>query len=262
MPSVTTPETARNQQRQVGTVTVVLAPVRFVIILIVLGMLVRSAWGAWHNRRVAVAVWRRIRPRHVFGSLALVVVVVAVAVMLATLMPVTQFGVGSLVGVSGNAVFAPVQNILLDSGETEAVNGHNPSMAPRAKWLGLALVAGFCGLLLVLFPWLAYLEECVFREGLEYANLRQQTSAALRFGLAHLAMLIPVAAALAISVAGFCYGLIYRAAYHRAANGTLIVAPGLARAEAVLASTVWHTTFNTLLVVLLLAGLARTLGQG
>ncbi len=220
------------------------------IVLIVLLMLIRSTLGAWRNRRVAVAVWRRIRLRHILGSLGLIAVVVAVAVTLSTLVPVTQFGLGSLVGVSGNAMFAPVQDVLLDGG-VGAPAEHG------AGWLGPALVTGFCGLLLVLFPWLAYVEERIFREGLEHASLRRQAGAALRFGLAHVAMLIPVAAALAIGVAGFVYGLIYRAAYRRAANGTLH-APGWARAEAVLVSTVWHTTFNSLLVVLLLVGLAST----
>lgn len=232
-----------------------LGPVRLVIVLVVLLMLVRSTLGAWRNRRVAVAVWRRIRLRHILGSLGLIAVVVTVVVTLSTLVPVTQFGLGSLVGVSGNAVFAPVQDVLLDDGGVGGLAGRG------AGWLGPALVTGFCGLLLALFPWLAYVEERIFREGLEHASLRRQAGAALRFGLAHLAMLIPVAAALGIGVAGFVYGLIYRAAYRRAANGTL-PAPGWARAEAVLASTVWHTTFNSLLVVLLLAGLASTLSGG
>jgi hypothetical protein len=107
----------------------------------------------------------------------------------------------------------------------------------------------------------AYLEEHVFREGLEHASLPRQAGAAFRFGLAHLVMLIPVAAALAIGVVGFVYGLIYRAAYRRAVNKMLVVAPRSARAEAVLASTVWHTTFNSVLIVLLLVGLVSTLGR-
>ncbi|MGH8909727.1 MAG: hypothetical protein ACRD0K_25360, partial [Egibacteraceae bacterium] len=55
-----------------------------VIVAAVLLLLVRSAAAAWQNRRIALAVWRRIRPRHVLGSLGLIIVVVGVAMMIAT----------------------------------------------------------------------------------------------------------------------------------------------------------------------------------
>lgn len=221
-----------------------------VIVAAVLLLLVRSAAAAWQNRRIALAVWRRIRPRHVLGSLGLIIVVVGVAIMIATALPVTRFGLGSLVGVQGNAVFAPIEDVLLES----------PSPARGGTdWLDVALVTGFCLLLLALFPWLAYVEERTFRRGLEHASFGRQLSVALRFGLAHLVMLIPLAAALAIGVAGFAYGLAYRHAYRNA-----VAQPGPHRtqppqAQAILASTIWHTTFNSLLVATLLLTVTPTL---
>jgi hypothetical protein len=79
--------------------------------------------------------------------------------------------------------------------------------------------------------------------------------AALRFGLAHLIMLVPLSAALAIAVAGFAYGQIYRRAYARGlALGDRDEAD--LRTEAVLAATTWHTAFNSLLVLAVFAGVA------
>ena len=66
-------------------------------------------------------------------------------------------------------------------------------------------------------------------------------------------------------MAGFAYGRVYRRVY-ATATATVRVAVGdggfappvtarVARAEAVFAATVWHTTFNSLVVVLIFASL-------
>ncbi|HWB71940.1 MAG TPA: hypothetical protein VG452_06965 [Egibacteraceae bacterium] len=235
------------------------AALRVAVVVVVLVLLARAAAGAWRNRRVAVAVWRRVRLGHVVGSLGLVVVVVATAVGIMAALPVTGFGLGSLIGLSGNAVFAPLD----EAARRGALGGGAPA---AVDWALVLVVTGFLVGLLTLFPWLAYVEERTFREGLEEATFAQELWAALRFGLAHLIMLIPLAAALAIALAGFVYGRVYRRAYRRAAGrrqalpGPLgppvVVAPSRwqMRAEAVLASTVWHTTFNSLVVGIVLAG--------
>lgn len=223
---------------------------------------------AWSNRHLAVSVWRRIRPRHVLGSLVLIAVVLGVAVGLMIAVPVTGYGLGSLLGLTGNAVFAPVEEA---AARTATVAG------PSAVWASRLLTAGtvvFLLGLLTMFPWLAYVEERVFREGLERAGTVRRGWTALRFGLTHLIMLVPVAAALAIAVAGLWYGHVYLRAFTAAAgtgpaappapapveDGTavaVLVTPTAAAAqdEGVLASTVWHTTFNSLLVILLLGGI-------
>lgn len=220
---------------------------RVVVAVVVVALLVRAARPAWQHRQLALRVWSRIRPRHVLGSLALLAAVLGVALALLEFVPPTRFGLGSLVGVTGNAVFAPIE-------EVSARSGNGSLTAPPAAGGGagalkapvLLAIGGFLGLLLVLFPWLAYVEERVFREGLERAGPLREAWTALRFGLVHLVMLVPLAAALAIGVAGFFYGRVYRRAYARTA----------ARPDAVLAATVWHTTFNSLVVLLLFAGLA------
>lgn len=248
---------------------------RLAVVAVVLGLLARAGWIAWHQRRVAVAVWRRIRPRHVLGSLGLVTVVLTTAVTLLLAVPATGIGLGSLIGLSGNAVFAPLEEATVRSEGQAAVDAMDPDaggettgeLATRgpSPWLVLLTVA-FLGGLFLLFPWLAYVEERAFREGLEDAALGRQVWTALKFGLLHMVMLIPLAAALAISVAGFTYGRIYRRAYRRAAARTELVEgpfgipvvlrppPARLRAQAVLETTVWHATFNSTIVALILVG--------
>lgn len=215
---------------------------RLVVTAVILVLLARSARLAWSNRHLALLVWRRIRVRHVAGSIVLLSLVVAVTWVLIVVIPATRYGLGDLVGLTGNAVFAPVEEA---AARTETVSG------PSAVWLSRLLTAGilaFLAALLALFPWLAYVEEQVFREGLEQAGALRRGWTALRFGLAHLIMLVPVAAALGIAVAGLWYGRVYLRAFEAVAPDAPEELPA-ARNEAVLASTVWHATANSLIVV-------------
>jgi hypothetical protein len=259
---------------------------RLVIIVAVLVLLARAARAAWAHRRDAVGIWRAIRPRHVAGSLGLMVVVLFVAVTLLVLVPPTQLGVGALVGLEGNAIFAPIDGAL--GAPLEAPSGDDAAVAPTGPpWVDIALVSGFLGLLVLLFPHLAHAEELAFRVGWEDLSPGQQVLSALRFGLIHMIMLVPLAAALAVAVAGYAYGRIYRRAYQRAAvprtvlpewtprvaedlDGftRLVIGPPspiqvidrtAARRAGALEATVWHTTFNTTVAVLVWLGYVLSL---
>lgn len=234
---------------------------RLVVVGVVLMLLARAGRMAWRHRGLAVTVWRRVRPRHVVGSLGLFVVVAGLLSALLAYVPGAGWGLGAEIGLYGNAVFAPV----LEARQAAAGGATTTSAAPA--WVGAASAAGvvaFLTALVAMFPWLAYVEERTFREGLETAGLARQVRVALTFGAIHLVMLIPLGAALAIGVAGFVYGRIYRRAFARARaaarreagpfGAPVVVGPTTARAreEAVLAATVWHATFNSLIVVLLL----------
>ena len=221
---------------------------RLAVTVAIVFLLARSARMAWRNRALALTVWRRIRLHHVAGSVVLLAVVLGVAIGLMLLVPVSGYGLGSLVGLTGNAVFAPVEEA---AARGAAVAGPSAVLVSRLVTAGTAL---FLIGLLVLFPWLAYVEERVFREGLETASTLRRGWSALRFGLVHLIMLVPLAAALGIAVAGLWYGLVYVRAFEGAGVPDPEDLPAT-RTEAVLAATVWHTTFNSLVVVLFLAGM-------
>lgn len=256
---------------------------RLLVAAWVLVMLSRAAHGAWQHRRLARTIWSRIGARHLLGALGLLLAVLTVSLGLLSLVPVTRIGLGSLIDFTGNAVFAPL----------EAAARSSPAGAGEPDWLLAVLTTAFLAVLGLLLPWLAFVEEEVFRAGLEHASLARQGLVALVFGAAHLVMLVPVAAALAIAAVGFVYGRIYRRAYARTGGrplpapvaaafrqtkrsaraaersratarttpGTTLVVdrtPERRQAAAVLASTVWHTAFNTLVVVLVWVTLTAT----
>ena len=225
------------------------------LVLVVLG---RAARHAWTERSLALRIWRGLRPRHFVGSVLLLGLVGSVAVGLATLVPFTGIGLGGVVGLDGNVIFAPVEQL------TDSPTRPRSEAGPPAA--ALVAIACFLVLLLALFPSLAHAEERIFRAGLERTTLAGQLWAALRFGAAHLLMLVPLWAAFAVGVAGFVYGRIYRRAYDRArtvptavpliqaTEGTSAHEP-FAREEALLHATRWHVAFNSLVVVLLFASL-------
>jgi hypothetical protein len=266
---------------------------RLAIAVWILWTLARVARVAWRQRALAVALWRAIRPRHLAGTLGLLVVVASVAVSLVTWVPGASFGIGHLVGLTGNAIFAPLEEGLARAG---------PPPAGGPDWVLLVGATVFLGGLALLLPWLAFVEEEVFRAGLEDAGPLRVVIASLVFGLVHLVMLVPIGAALAIGVAGLAYAAAYRRAYRRAgalgaeeppavaqqvfrptararsaadrarwqARADLLAAgehgpdpvdvavrrPEVRQAAAVFSAAVWHTTFNTTLVVLVWLGLA------
>jgi membrane protease YdiL (CAAX protease family) len=265
--------------------------VRTVVAVVILVLLARVARVAWRQRALSVALWRAVTWRHLAGALLLFIVVAGTATTLLVTVPQTGFGLGSFVGTEGNAVFAPLEEGL-------ARTAPAPPVGP--DW---ALIVGatlFLVPLALLLPWLAYVEEEVFRAGLEDASWPRVVLASVAFGLVHLVMLVPVAAALAIGLAGFAYALIYRRA-HRRRPTTPIVAlwtfratrwsaaaadrarqpappwtapasgppgpgsppstdrgPERAQATGVFHAAVWHTTFNSLVVVAVWVSLVAT----
>jgi hypothetical protein len=260
------------------------------VAVVVLWLLVRVGRAAWRQRALTVAIWRSVRWRHLAGATGLLVVVATVPAALLTLVPGADLGVGRLLGLAGNAVFAPLEEGMARAG---------PPPAGGVDWALLVGVSAFLLPLTLLLPWLAFVEEEVFRAGLETAGRRQVALASLAFGLAHLVMLVPVGAALAIGVAGGAYAAVYRRTFARLLRdgpeghvpavarrsyrpgrrgsaalaavpavvpagsdpGTLVSARDRhreAQAGAVFAAAVWHTTFNTVLVVLVWGLLVST----
>lgn len=267
-------------------------PLRLVVAVVIVVLLARAAVAAWHHRRLLMSVWRAITWKHLLGALGLLTVVATIGTLLLALPPM-QIGLGQLVDFQGNAVFTPLEEAAVRAG---------PAPGTGPDWTVVWLATGFLAFLCVMLPWLAFVEEEIFRGGLEQADLPGELWTALRFGLIHMVMLVPIGAALAIAVAGFVYGRIYRTAFHRAggpdgdlalpeavdrsyrptkrarkalavtrlkaAYATLVadhdidgqtatmtpvstIEPVRRQATAVFASTVWHTSFNTLVVGLL-----------
>lgn len=264
---------------------------RILIVVAVVALLGRAARAAWGSRALMRRIWRAIRPRHVIGSLGLMVVVLGTAITLLVMVPVSGLGAGALVGIEGNAIFAPIDSALeapLQERPSSALQAQTP--APPTPWADIAMVTGFIALLVLLFPHLAYAEEVAFRVGWEDHDLVRQVLSALRFGLIHMIMLIPLAAALAVGVAGFVYGRIYRRTYRRVAvprmvlpdwsptvaeddqgftrlvlgppSPIAVVDRTAARRQAAFEAAVWHTTFNTMVAGLVWLGYVLSIALG
>lgn len=180
--------------------------VRLAIAGLILLLLVRIARVAWRQRALVLAIWRGIRPRHVAGGAGILLVVATLATVLIGFVPGMDRGLGQLVGLSGNAVFAPLESGL----------SLTPPPVSGPDWPLIIGASAFLLPLLALLPWLAFVEEEIFRGGLERATRAQLLAASLVFGLAHLVMLVPLGAALALAAAGFAYGLAYRRGYAQA----------------------------------------------
>lgn len=194
--------------RRTGPITLpsglVVAPViRLLIAAWILVTLVRAGRAAWHQRALVMAIWRAWRPRHLAGVIGLFVLVAGVATVLLNFVPYMNLGLGNLLGTETNAVFAPLEQAIAAA----------PIPTSGPDWPLLLLSSLFLLPLAVVLPWLAFVEEEVFRGGLEEQGLGGQAWRALVFGLAHLVMLVPIGAALAVGVAGFVYGRVYLRAH-------------------------------------------------
>lgn len=128
------------------------------------------------------------------------------------------------------------------------------------RWHMLPMTIVFLTALFVAVPFMAHVEEQLFREGV--TEWRRIVPRSIAFGLVHCIVGIPLAAGLALSISGLYYGWRYKQAYaaqiakirgvknwDQALDAFIV-----ARTEAVLVSTTYHTLWNALLVGIMLFG--------
>jgi hypothetical protein len=171
-----------------------------------------------------------VRARHLVQA-PFVLLAVSVTAVVLYAVPVLRIGWWTAIGGTGNIV----------TGSTTRTSG------TPLEWLIPAL---FILLLFPALPLFAEREEIVFRQGVEGWTVRQRVWMALKFGLIHLIMGIPIAVALALSIGGWYFQSCYLRGYRRS--------DGSVRA-AVLESTRAHLSYNAevlsvAFVVLLLVG--------
>lgn len=190
--------------------------------------LVVGARRAVRRRSHTADLLRGVRLRHVWPAPFVLAAVLATFLVL-WLVPPLRFGWWSLLGGSGNIVF----------GTTEQTSG-----TP----LEVVVPVVFVLLLLPALPLLVEAEERRFRLGAESWSARRRLGRGLQFGLIHLVVGIPVAAALALAVAGWWFTVVYLRAYRRSGS----------RAEALGESTRAHLGYNIVVVVLVAVSFALT----
>jgi len=97
-------------------------------------------------------------------------------------------------------------------------------------------------------PFLARIEENIFRKGSQYSWLAIIKQSII-FGLFHCIVGISIAFGLALSIPGFFYGFKYKKHFDRNEE---ILDYSLAEEEAILVSTTYHTMYNMIAVILLI----------
>ncbi len=188
--------------------------------------LVVSARRAVRRRSQTAALLRGLRFRHMWPA-PFVLASVLAAFGLAWLVPPLRFGWWTLLGGQGNVVF----------GSTEQTQG--------TVWEVVVPVV-FVLLLLPALPLLVESEERRFRLGAESWTTRRRAIRGLQFGLLHLVVGIPVAAALAITLAGWWFTRVYLRAYRSTGSAQ----------EALAESTRAHLGYDLVVIGLVVASLA------
>lgn len=201
-----------------------------VLTVVVLGWvgsnLVVGARRAVRRRSHTALLLRGVRLRHL-GPAPLVLAVVFAVFALAWLVPPLRFGWWSLLGGQGNVVFGTTSQT-------------------RGTVLETLIPVAFVLLLLPALPLLVEAEERRFRLGAEAWSTGRRALRGLQFGLLHLVVGVPIAAALAITVAGWWFTWVYLRAFRRTGSPT----------EALAESTRSHLGYNLVIIGLVTASFA------
>ena len=174
------------------------------------------------GRRVVARVVGGIRWRHVWPVPFVLTGVVVVASLLLRV-PGLDWGWWSALGGIGNPV----------TGSTEQTVG--------TAWEWIVPLA-FVVLLIPALPLFAYAEERIFRAGAQRWTRPARVVKVVQFGLIHALIGVPIGVALALSVGGAYFMAVYLRAYRSTASVT----------EATYESTRAHTTYNAVIVTLVL----------
>jgi len=188
--------------------------------------LVMGARQALRRRSHTVALLQGVRFRHVW-PVPFVLAAVLAAYAALSLVPPLRFGWWTLLGGQGNVVF----------GSTEQTSG--------TPWEVVVPIA-FVLLLLPALPLFVEAEERRFRFGAEGWSTQRRLVRGLQFGLLHLVVGIPVAAALALAVGGWWFTWVYLRAYRRTSSA----------AEALTESTRAHLGYDMVIIALVAVSVA------
>ncbi len=178
----------------------------------------QTADGRSMVREIVVGV----RFRHLWPVVVVLPVIVTAASLLMAV-PGLHWGWWSLLGGEGNPVF----------GSADSTTG------TPFEWI-IPLV--FMALLLPALPLFALAEERMFRAGAEDWSWQRRAYKVLQFGMVHAIIGIPLGAALALSLGGAYFMIVYLRAYRAT----------LSRRLATLESTRAHSVYNAVIVAVVL----------
>jgi hypothetical protein len=246
-------------------------PLLFVITFVLVTRFGRGAWVEWFKAGVSILlsiamigyiayeIWRNKHRLHlvrqVYLRSGILTYVRALLIFVATttttliaweIMPnFMRYGWTNFVfGYSTNIAFQPVATI-------DQVN-QAQSRSGFPLDIGAILAIGFWLLMILALPFLAEIEERVFRQGIH--TWKGISRSSLLFGLIHLIMGIPLFMGFVLFVPGFLFACRYKYAYHQHLK-QFATEERVAQEVGVQASTADHAVYNALLVTVLTAAL-------
>ncbi len=184
------------------------AAIATLVVGAVVALLSLTAWNLLRRpaeRRAYKETVGAIRIWMIPLAFAQAVLVSATVIFLSNAWPPLAWGWWRLTGGSGNIVM-----------------GQTANEGQLWSWLSFAIPIG----LVLLVPWLAHQEECIFRYGTEDDGWPRRLRTQAVFGLAHsLFMGVPIAAGLALILAGIAFQVIYLVAFRRSIARTPLTVP-------------------------------------
>jgi len=200
--------------------------------------IVRMARDACADISFISFIWKNTCPKMYAEMLGILILVISTMFLLLTFVPFMRFGWMNFFAAEGG-------NIMLTSFTNLAERHDFVRFAPALLLASLIFLA----------PFFVKVEEEIFRYGhTEWKAISRQS---VKFGLVHLALGIPLAAPVSLIILGFFLGHKYRKAYRE----TLPVCGedlNMAHMRALATSITYHTIFDCLLLVILLAGLVTS----
>ncbi|MBI1984819.1 MAG: hypothetical protein HYS60_01765 [Candidatus Wildermuthbacteria bacterium] len=203
---------------------------KVLLVLLAVASVVLPLVSERRNYQFVWSVWRRFRIKMFFECLGIVTLTIATAIALWQVPGLNYGWINLFFGKGGNILVRPIME------GSESTNVLIRFMVPLF-FIALAFV----------LPFLAREEERIFRKG--HDDWGSITKQSVKFGLAHCLVGVPLAAGIALIIAGLFYGFKYKSALDHNAD---TMGYWRAEDEAVMVSTTYHTMHNMIVVGLLL----------
>jgi hypothetical protein len=193
---------------------------------------VKALYDNRNNFSFIILVWKRFRLLMFIQILGIIALIYFTYAVLITLTPYFGYGWANLIAKGGG-------NILI----TPVFSAFNSTL-----YIVRSLPSLFIFAFLLSLPFMARLEENIFRRGVH--TWKEITWRSIVFGLMHLIIGIPVGIGIALIIPGFFFAYIYRKTYLKQVSKN--ITQKLARNEAILESTAYHTMMNTIFIIYVL----------
>lgn len=205
---------------------------KYVVVAYIVLSIAQIAYKERKNIGFSIKVWKAIRFRMVLENVGVIILVATSAYLLHSVSFLSYGWMNLMYEEGGSIIGSP----MLEAEQSKSL-------------LIQALPIIFLVLLISVLPFLAHIEEKIFRKGV--FTWKGIIIRSVVFGLVHCIMGISIGVGLGISVAGFYFAIKYKKAYFKKLHEYTEKSYSnmkLAEDHGVFVSTVCHTTYNTIII--------------